>query len=100
MKSETAREFLSIVEKQVALRPALIEYEMAYQVSVAMDRIQFAIRHIEKIGLNANENHEATLQVLDALDRLTRAERKFQGHFRAPARDRQSPSAGPDGGGE
>ena len=82
MKSETAREFLSIVEKHVALRLSPIEYEMAYQMRVAIDRIQFAIRHIERIGPGTYQNREAAFQLLDALDRLTRAEQKFQRHFR------------------
>jgi hypothetical protein len=82
MKSDTARELLTLIETQVARRPSPVEYEMAYQVRVAIDRIQFAIRHIEQVGPLPNQNRDASLQLLDALDRLTGAELKFQNHFR------------------
>jgi len=62
-----------------------LEFEMAYQAKVASDRIRFAVRHIDRYQNHSNELREVNLQLLDALDRLESAERKFQACFhRAP----------------
>jgi hypothetical protein len=84
MKSQIVRELLSLIEDHVASRPSPIEYEMAYQVRVAIDRIRFAISELEKIGRSPEGTREAALQLLDVLDRLKAADLRFQTHFRGP----------------
>ena len=69
-----------------AARPG--EFELAYQVRVAIDCIRFAIKATDQSVAEPNEVreasllHEANLQLLDALDRLQSSERRFQGRFR------------------
>ena len=82
MSSDAMREFLEIVEAEVQSRPTATEFEMAYQVRVAMDRIRFAIKHTEQFGPRTDQMREAGLQLLDALGRLESAERSFQKRFR------------------
>src|SRR5215471_3051175 len=66
-------------------RPSPIEFEMAYQVRVAIDRIKFAIKHCEEFGPRTEQRREVGLQLLDALDRLESAERNFQRRFHVPS---------------
>jgi hypothetical protein len=40
MKSQIVRELLALIEARIASRPSPIEYEMAYQVRVAIDRLR------------------------------------------------------------
>jgi len=47
-------------------------FELAYQVRVAMEKIRFAIR------TNEQDPQGAEMQLADALTRLQHAERKFQ----------------------
>ena len=74
-----------------ATRPG--EFELAYQVRVAIDCIRFAIKATEQSVDEPNEirqaslRQEANLQLLDALDRLQSAERRFQGRFRFHSSD-------------
>jgi hypothetical protein len=84
MKSQIVRELLALIEARVASRPSPIEYEMAYQVRVAIDRLRFAITQVEKMGGSPEGCRETVLQLLDALDRLKAADLKFQIHFREP----------------
>jgi hypothetical protein len=69
-----------------ATRPG--EFELAYQVRVAIDCIRFAVKATEQSVEEPNEirqaslRQEANLQLLDALDRLQSAERRFQLKFR------------------
>jgi hypothetical protein len=58
-----------------------MEYEMAYQARIAIDRIRFAIRQTEQFARHSDEAREASLQLLDALDRLETADRHFQSRF-------------------
>jgi hypothetical protein len=60
-----------------------MEFEMAYQSRVAIDRIKFAIRHTEQFGPQTDEMREASFQLLDALHRLELADRKFQERSRS-----------------
>jgi len=69
---------VSMVEMDLESRPAPIEFEMAYQARVAADRIRFAIRQIDGPASRCGQLREAGLQLLDALDRLDSAERRFQ----------------------
>ena len=74
-----------------ATRPG--EFELAYQVRVAIDCIRFAIKATEQSVEEPNEirqaslRQEANFQLIDALDRLQSAERRFQGRFRFHSSD-------------
>jgi hypothetical protein len=50
MSSEAMHEFLQTIEAEVQSRPTPIEFEMAYQARVVIDRIRFAIKHTEQFG--------------------------------------------------
>lgn len=82
MTSEMVKEVLQMIEAEAHARPAPIEFEMAYQVRVAIDRIKFAIKHTEQFGPHTEQLRDAGLQLVDALDRLQSAERSFQNRFR------------------
>ena len=82
MVSEIMQEVLKMIEIEAQSRPSAFEYELAYQARVAIDRIRFAIRHTEKFAPHTDHMREAGLQLLDALDRLQSAERRFQRRFR------------------
>jgi hypothetical protein len=58
--------------------PSAIEFEMAYQARVAIDRIRFAIKHTEIFGAYSDQTREVGLQLLDALQRLEAIDRQFQ----------------------
>lgn len=81
MKSRLAQEVFSIVEAEVLKRPSPMDFEMAYQVRVAIDRIRFAIKQIEQFSLDSGPGQETGFQLLDALDRLEGADRHFQLRF-------------------
>ena len=85
MSSKIMEEVVQMIEAEVQSRPTTIDYELAYQARVAIDRIRFAIRHIEGCTTHTDQMREAGLELLDALDRLENAERRFQQRFRAPA---------------
>jgi len=81
MNTELAREVFAIVEAKVRSRPSPMEFEMAYQIRVAVDRIRFAIKATDQFARHPHQLQEASLQLLDALDRLESAERDFQAKF-------------------
>lgn len=83
MRRELADEIITLLEAWSQAVPTPIEFEMAYQARVAIDRIRFAIKHTEQFGQHTDQMREAALQLLDALDRLESTERKFQKRFRA-----------------
>jgi hypothetical protein len=83
MKTELANEMFSLIEAQVRSGPSPIEFEMAYQVRVVIDRIRFAINATDHLAHHPQQLQEAGLQLLDALDRLESADRRFQRHFRS-----------------
>jgi hypothetical protein len=62
--------------------PSPMEFELAYQVRVAIDCIRFSIKATEQSVKQPDQLVEASLQLLDALDRLQSAERSFQRRFR------------------
>ena len=78
MSSETMRQILQMIEEEVNSRPSAIEFEMAYQIRVAIDRIRFAIKHSERFPQPRDGACDANLQLLEALERLERVERRFQ----------------------
>jgi hypothetical protein len=74
---------ISAVEPHVKSRYSPLDFEMAYQTRVAIDRIRFALKSTEQLGHKSDRIREANLQLLDALDRLESADRHFQDRFRA-----------------
>jgi hypothetical protein len=78
MRSEVMRQILQGIEDEVNSRPSAIEFEMAYQARIAIDRIRFAIKHTEQFGQHTDQSREAGLQLLDALQRLEMVDRRFQ----------------------
>ena len=85
MSSEIMHQILETIEAEVQSRPSAIEFEMAYQARVAIDRIRFAIKHTEQFGPRSDPIREAGLQLLDALQRLETVDRRFQERSRARA---------------
>jgi hypothetical protein len=85
MSSKIMQEVVQMIEAEVQSRPTTIDYELAYQARVAIDRIRFAIRHIKGSTTHTDQMRKAGLELLDALDRLENAERRFQQRFRGPA---------------
>jgi hypothetical protein len=85
MSSETIDQILRMIEDSANSRPSAIEFEMAYQLRVAIDRIKFAIRHMEKFGQQSDQLREAGLQLLDALEQLEAVDRRFQNRARGRA---------------
>lgn len=90
MRSEIVNKFVGMIEAEAQLRPSPLEFEMAYQARVAIDRIRFAIKATENRS-QPEHLREAGMQLLDALDRLEAAERRFQNRWRNPdsGRERQ-----------
>lgn len=72
------RQIVETIEADVRSRPSAIEFEMAYQARVAIDRIKFAIKHAEQAGRTCDTMREAGMQLLDALERLEGLDRRFE----------------------
>jgi len=89
--SEAMKDMVAMIEANAQSRPSAAEFEMAYQVRVAMDRIRFVIRITEMSSPRSDENTEAVTQLADALDRLDAAERRFQDRWRRPVFARTLP---------
>lgn len=81
MSSEVMGQILQTIESEVRSRPSAMEYEMAYQARVAIDRIKFAIKQTEQFVRHSDQAREAGLRLLDALDRLEATDRHFQSRF-------------------
>ena len=71
-------QIVEIIEAEVRSRPSAVEFEMAYQARIAIDRIKFAIRHTEQFSKPCIHMREVGLQLLDALERLEALDRRFQ----------------------
>ena len=78
MSSEIMRQIIETIQADVISRPSALEFEMAYQARVAIDRIKFAIRHADQFGKPCDATREAGMQLLDALQRLEALDRRFQ----------------------
>jgi hypothetical protein len=78
MSSEVMNQILETIETEVNSRSSSIEFEMAYQMRVATERIRFAIRQAEQYGPKTDPMREIGVQLLDALERLESVDRKFQ----------------------
>jgi hypothetical protein len=85
MSSEVMRQILQTIENGVDSKPSAFEFEMAYQARVAIDRIKFAIKHTERFAPQTDAIREVGLQLLDALERLETADRRFQQRSRSSA---------------
>lgn len=83
MASETMHRIVELIESSAQSRPSPIEFEMAYQVRVAMDRIRFAIKHTEQFGPHTDPMRETGIQLLEAFQRLEVVDRRFQARSRA-----------------
>jgi hypothetical protein len=78
MRSEIMHQIVETIEADVQSRPSAMEFEMAYQARVVIDRIKFAIKHTEQFSKPCIHMREAGLQLLDALERLESLDRRFQ----------------------
>ena len=78
MRSEILHQIVGFIEAEARSRPSPIEFEMAYQARIAVDRIKFAIKHTEQFSERCIHMREAGLQLLDALERLESMDRRFQ----------------------
>ncbi len=81
MNAETIHHVVSMIETHVQSRPSGADFEMAYQVRVAIDRIRFAVKQAEQLT-HADQRREVGLQLLDAIDRLEAVDRCFQDRSR------------------
>ena len=71
-------QIVETIEADVQSRPSAMEFEMAYQARVAIDRIRFAIKHAEQFGRPCEAMREVGLELLDALERLESLDRRIQ----------------------
>jgi hypothetical protein len=84
MKPELAEKILALIEARVHSLPTSMEFEMAYQARVAIDRIRFAIKHTEQFAPRTDQMRHVGVQLLDALQRLEAVDRRFQSRCRMP----------------
>lgn len=87
MSSQAMHQIIEQIEADVRARPSGMEFEMAYQARVAMDRIRFALEYTEQFAPRTDPMREASMQLLDALERFEGVDRRFQ--------DRSGDSKGP-----
>ena len=88
MSSGIMHQIVEPLEAEVQTRPSPIEFEMAYQARVAIDRIKFAIKHTEQFARPCDTMREVGMQLLDALERLESLDRRFQARSRLSNRHR------------
>lgn len=72
------QQIVEIIEAEAQSRPSAIEFQMAYQARIAIDRIRFAIKHTEQFARPCEIMREVGVQLLDALERLEAVDRQFQ----------------------
>src|SRR5690349_5256730 len=60
---------VAIIEANAQGRPSAAEFEIAYQVRVAMGRMKFAMTHTEQFAPRTDAK-EVGLQLFDSLERL------------------------------
>jgi len=90
MSSEVMHQIRQTIEDELNSRPSAFEFEMAYQARAAIDRIKFAIKHTEQFGARTDQMFEASLQLLDAVERLELIDRRFQERSRLGSRSSQA----------
>jgi hypothetical protein len=98
MNSVIMQEALQLIEAEVQCRPTPFEFELAYQIRTAIDRIKFAIKQTEQAGGHTEQIREAGMQLLDALERLESVERRFQQRSRRIRPDREPHRTGASNG--
>lgn len=81
--SQLAKEVFSIVERKVLAERPSMEFEMAYQMKVAGEKIRFVLKSIDMFGLGSVAQ-EISLQLLDALQRMEDVDRRFQNRCSYP----------------
>jgi len=92
MRSEILHQIVETIEADVQSRPTAMEFEMAYQARVAIDRIRFAIKHAEQLARPCEAMREVGMELLDALERLEALDRRFQVRSRiAPSSQNRKP---------
>ena len=72
------RQIVETIEADAQSRPSAIEFEMAYQARVAIDRIRFAIKHAEQFARPCETMREVGLELLDASNVLKRSTGDFR----------------------
>ena len=83
MSSQTMHEIIEMIAAKAQSRPSPIEFEMAYQARVAIDRIRLPIKHAVQVSYPMRP--EARGQSASAArDRLERADRRFQARCLGP----------------
>ena len=64
-------------ERRPATDPTGVAYELAYEARVAADALRFAIKQLES-ELSPGDRQQTAFVLLDAFDRLVRAEHHFR----------------------
>ena len=82
MSPKVAGQIFEVLESEMESVPSLMEYQFAYQARVAIDRIRFAIKEVEKFSHGFDQPREIAFQLVDALERLESVDRHFQKRFR------------------
>ena len=102
MRGEIMRQIIQTIKGEATARPSALEFEMAYQARVAIDRIKFAIRHTEQFSTPCEAMREAGMQLVDALQRLESLDRRFQARsgIAAPRMNGNSREGNPNAGRE
>jgi hypothetical protein len=78
MRSEIIHQNVETTNAEVRSRLSAIEFEMAYQARVAIDRIQFVIGRAEQFAQPCVHVREVGRRALDTLDRLGSLDRRLQ----------------------
>jgi hypothetical protein len=78
MDSKITHQIRELIERKARSLVSPTQFELAYQVRVAVDRIRFAIKNTEQFAPPTGAMREVGLQLLDALQRLEGVERRFQ----------------------
>lgn len=90
MDSQLLHDILEMIECEVRARPREVDFELAYQARIAIEKIRFVIKHTEVYCPHSAPMRDAGLQLLDALERLESADRKFQERSRNISRSQRT----------
>ena len=86
MNAEIARQVNTMPDSAGNSGPSSVEFELACQARVVMDRIRFAIRVTDQSSPNSAQLRQAGIQLLDALDRLDQIDQRFQKRLKPKGR--------------
>jgi hypothetical protein len=86
MNSKIMHEIIKKTESAAHSHPSPMEYEMAYQARIAMDRIRFAIKHANQFSHPSEQMLQASMHLLEALERLEHLDRRFQARSKIKSR--------------